>query len=257
MPNTNTNTTNTNPTHVCEVCNNELGESEIENPQHENFDVVCCDCHSRHFRYSDRREVHVHNDHWDQDIHEYDDDNDDEYDDDNDDEDRPAESEYIYAYSSGSFRRETPFFKPYETFTDKTLTLGVELEVQVRRSSRLSRSDLAFNITQHDLKNFSIIKNDSSIGYGFEIVSKPATFEYHKTAWDIFFTNTAQYLRSFRDTDCGLHIHVNRSAFSKAHVGRFFIFMRAVPPSPFLPRFLFLCVMSPLPHFLFLCLSTK
>jgi len=228
MPNTNTNTTNTNPTHYCDVCNEELGDSETENPQHENFDVVCCECHSRHFRYSDRREVWVHNDHWDQEIHEYDDDNDDEYDDDNDhDEDRPAESEYIYAYSSGSFRRETPFFKPYETFTDKTLTLGVELEVQVRRSSRLSRSDLAFNITQHDLKNFSIIKNDSSIGYGFEIVSKPATFEYHKTAWDIFFTNTAQYLRSFRDSDCGLHIHVNRSAFSKTHVGRFFIFINS------------------------------
>ena len=225
--NTNTNTTNTNPVISCDVCNQDVLTSDIEDSVHDSYTYVCYDCHNTHFRYSDRCEVHIHNDEWDCDAHEYEEDNyDDEYDN-NEDEDRPNESDYIYAYSSGSFRRETPLFKPYENFNNTSLILGVELEVQVKRSSHLSRDDLAFNITQHDLKNFSIIKNDSSIGYGFEIVSKPATFEYHKTAWDIFFTNTTKYLRSYRDSSTGLHIHVNQSAFSKTHVGRMFIFINS------------------------------
>jgi hypothetical protein len=220
MPNTNTNTTST--TIVCDGCTNDVPTSDIADAVHENYGYVCRDCHSDHFRYSDRREIYVHNDDWDYEVHEYE-----EEEEHNDDDDQPENSEYIYAYSSGSFKREIPLCKPYENFTKETLTLGVELEVQVKRSSHLSRHDLAFNITQHDLKDFAIIKNDSSIGYGFEIVSKPATFEYHKTAWDIFFTNTAQYLRSFKDTSTGLHVHVNQSAFSKSHVGRMFIFINS------------------------------
>ena len=227
MPNenNNNNTTNTNNRFTCDSCSDLCDEELLSSNECEDYSAICTDCLNEHFRYSDRRDVYVHNDNWDSEYHDYEqEDNEEDYDD-----DRPPESEYIYGYSSGSFRSTTPLFKPYESesFNNKTLTLGVEDEVQVRSSSRLSRGDLAYNITQHDLKNFAICKEDSSIGYGFEIVSKPATFEYHKTAWDIFFVNTAQYLRSYRDTSTGLHIHVNQSFFSKIGVGKILEFINS------------------------------
>ena len=197
MPNENNTTTNTNQTFDCENC--------IDND----------------FRFSDRRDSYILRSNWDEEIH--------EYEPEEDEEDYQEQSEYISAYTSGSFRNTTPLFKPYEreSFNNKTLTLGVEDEVQVRSSSRLSRDDLAYNISQNDLKNFAICKEDGSIGYGFEIVSKPATFEYHKTAWDIFFDNTAKYLRSYKDRKTGLHIHVNQGFFSKAGVGKILEFINS------------------------------
>jgi len=221
MPNTNTNTTTTSI--LCECCSRDFTSDEIQNAEHEDYETVCCSCHTRNFRYSDRIDTYVHNDNWDSSIHDYEEE--DNYED--DDDDRPESSEWIYGYSSGSFRREPPLFKPYENYTPNQLVLGIENEVQIRGSCHLSRGDLAYNITQCDLKNFAIIKEDSSIGYGFEIVSKPATFEYHKTAWDLFFTNTAKYLRSFRDSTTGLHIHINQTALSKGSVGRIWLFINA------------------------------
>ena len=226
MPNENNNNTTTDTNNfTCDCCSDTCHEDLLSSNECEDYSHVCTDCLNEHFRYSDRRDVYVHNDNWDRDIHDYEDeDNNEDY-----DEDRPPESEYISGYSSGSFRSTTPLFKPYESesFNNKTLILGVEDEVQVRSSSRLSRGDLAYNITQHDLKNFAICKEDSSIGYGFEIVSKPATFEYHKTAWDIFFENSAKYLRSYRDNTTGLHIHVNQSFFSKSAVGKILEFINS------------------------------
>ena len=224
MPNeNNTTTNNTNEIFVCENCNETCSLSARAGNDIENYEDVCEDCLSSDFRYSDRRDCYVLRDDWDDEIHEY------EPEDNFDDEERPEQSEHIFAYCSGSFRNTTPLFKPYESesFNNKTLILGVEDEVQVRSSSRLSRDDLAYNITQNDLKNFAICKEDGSIGYGFEIVSKPATFEYHKTAWDIFFDNTAKYLRSYKDRKTGLHIHVNQSFFSKVGVGKILEFINS------------------------------
>jgi len=228
MPNENTNTTNTSETFSCEICNN--GNFARDDMSSENaFDSysggdVCVNCRDNDFRYSDRTESYIHNDDWCSDDH-------DDY---NDDDDRPEPSEYINSYMSGSFRNTRPLFKPYENFDHRTLVLGIEDEVQVRGSSRLGRDDLAYNITQNDLKDFAICKEDSSIGYGFEIVSKPATFEYHKTAWDIFFQNSAKYLRSYKDATTGLHIHINRSFFQNtgtneknASVGRILEFINS------------------------------
>jgi hypothetical protein len=223
MPNENNTTTNTDQTFDCENCNETCSLSSRASNDIENYEDVCEDCISSDFRYSDRRDCYVLRSDWDDEIHEY------EPEDNYDDDESPESSEHIFAYCSGSFRNTTPLFKPYESesFNNKTLTLGVEDEVQVRSSSRLSRDDLAYNITQNDLKNFAICKEDSSIGYGFEIVSKPATFEYHKTAWDIFFENTAKYLRSYRDIKTGLHIHVNQSFFSMSGVGKILEFINS------------------------------
>jgi len=221
MPNE-TNTTNTNETYSCEIChqgNFARGDMSTENTFEDFSGInVCVNCRDNTFRYSDRTESFIHQDDWCDDDHE-------DYS--CEEEDRPEHSDYIDSYYSGSYRNHNALVKPYENFTNNTLILGIENEVQVRGSSRLGRDDLAYNITQHDLKNFAKCKEDSSIGYGFEIVSKPATFEYHKTAWDIFFQNSARYLRSYRDTNTGLHIHVNQSFFSRMAVGKILEFINS------------------------------
>jgi|TARA_Y100000296_G_scaffold58805_2_gene67791 hypothetical protein len=222
MPNE-TNTTNTNETYSCGICHQEnfaRGDMSIENTFEDFSGIsVCVNCRDNTFRYSDRTESFIHQDDWCDDDHE-------DYS--CEEEDRPEHSDYIDSYYSGSYRNHNALVKPYENFTKNTLILGIENEVQVRGSSRLGRDDLAYNITQHDLKNFAKCKEDSSIGYGFEIVSKPATFEYHKTAWDIFFQNSARYLRSYRDTSTGLHIHVNQSFFvSRMAVGKILEFINS------------------------------
>ena len=231
MPNENTtqaqiSTTDDESTlYTCDCCSNDgfrLSQMS-DNHTFEDFSGmnVCANCRENEFRYSDRTDSYIHNDDWCSDDH---DDFEENF---NEDDDRPPESEYINSYMSGSFRNTRPLFKPYEKFDSNPLILGIENEVQVRGSSRLGRDDLAYNITQHDLKDFAICKEDSSIGYGFEIVSKPATFEYHKTAWDIFFQNSARYLRSYRDTTTGLHIHINRSFLSRVAVGKILEFVNS------------------------------
>ena len=207
----------------CEIChqgNFARGDMSTSNTFEDFAGInVCVNCRDNTFRYSDNTESFIHQDDWCDDDHE------------NyscEEEDRPERSDYIDSYYSGSYRNNNALVKPYENFTNETLILGIENEVQVRGSSRLGRDDLAYNITQHDLKDFAKCKEDSSIGYGFEIVSKPATFEYHKTAWDIFFQNSAKYLRSYRDTSTGLHIHVNRTFFvSRMAVGQILEFINS------------------------------
>ena len=59
-------------------------------------------------------------------------------------------------------------------------------------------------------------KHDGSIEYGFEMVSHPMTLDYHRNEmpWKkIFEKAVSMNYRSHQTSTCGLHVHVNRSAF--------------------------------------------
>lgn len=100
------------------------------------------------------------------------------------------------------------------------LFMGVELEVE-RKSSTYITAQLARITQQKDLgRDFVILKSDSSINDGYEIVSAPATLAYHKQAWDKFFNNSAKHLSSFAGGRCGMHVHMSRDAFSPLHLGK-------------------------------------
>lgn len=117
---------------------------------------------------------------------------------------------------------------------DKTLYLGVELEVGRKFNAPQSIVSSVINDLNPDFENknysFAFIKADSSIPnhtYGFEIVSAPATLAFHSTAWERFFDNSANFLRSYTLGTCGMHVHVSREAFgnkqcsSKLHIAKF------------------------------------
>jgi len=131
---------------------------------------------------------------------------------------------------------------------DKTLYLGIELEVGRRYNSPHDLvsnviKDLNPNRIEKGTYEFAFIKSDSSIPievFGFEIVSAPATLAYHSTAWNRFFENSANYLRSYTIEKCGMHIHLSRDAFgadkcsSKLHQGKFVRFYNMASNKKFL-----------------------
>ena len=64
------------------------------------------------------------------------------------------------------------------------------------------------------------IKYDGSLDDGFEIVSHPATLNYHLNdfPWeDILHYAVQMGYRSHQTSTCGLHIHVNRLSLGETH----------------------------------------
>lgn len=101
-------------------------------------------------------------------------------------------------------------------YQDK-LYLGVELEIDeggecVEYAEKLL--DIANNNNDH-----IYIKHDGSIDDGFEIVSHPMTLSYHKNImpwYDILIKAVRMGYVSHNTDTCGLHVHVNRSAFGNS-----------------------------------------
>ena len=109
---------------------------------------------------------------------------------------------YIEDYSY----KPDPIFLGY---SDEQLYLGVELEVDNGTNT--------YNVTKELYDSFEdvYLKHDGSLGNeGFEIVSHPATLEYHMSqlGWnEILNICLANDYRSHDTTTCGLHIHLSRA----------------------------------------------
>lgn len=179
--------------HRCSHCESLITRSEI---WASDSDVVICENCSSRYRICEECGSILHED----DVYYYDGQNycQDCYDD--------IGSSYIEDYS----------YKPEPEFlgeSKENLYLGVELEVD--DGSNLKAT------TKRIYDDFSDVymKHDGSLSSsGFEIVSHPATLEYHTSelGWkeiaDICLEN--EY-RSHDTTTCGLHIHVNRDFLGK------------------------------------------
>lgn len=98
-----------------------------------------------------------------------------------------------------------------------SLCIGVELEINGAKNIKdlyLNGKDvekLFTTITDNDnIIKFVVLKKDASIGQmGFEMVSQPATIDYHiqNAPWKSFFKKCQ--LKGRRN--CGLHFHVDKS----------------------------------------------
>lgn len=93
---------------------------------------------------------------------------------------------------------------------------GVELEVDYGgKDNNYAKQlkEIANAIQEH-----IYIKSDSSLDDGFEIVSHPMTLDYHTNEMDwetLLQTAIRMGYHSHQTDTCGLHIHVNRSAFGE------------------------------------------
>ncbi len=96
---------------------------------------------------------------------------------------------------------------------ENELYLGVELEIdeggKIDDNAKLVKDKLGHENVY--------CKHDDSLQKGFEIVTHPCTYEYHKTLpyKELFSNLTELKYRSHDVSTCGMHIHFNRNYFGK------------------------------------------
>ena len=114
--------------------------------------------------------------------------------------------------------------------------LGVELEVERKEScDSAAASSLA-----HEVFAWCILKADGTLSNGFEIVSAPASFEWHKCGYEAGTPNAVSPWRkllssslirdnftSWNTGTCGVHVHVSRAALTPLQIGKIMVFMNA------------------------------
>lgn len=105
---------------------------------------------------------------------------------------------------------------------------GIELEVE--KVPGVPPDIAARTITTLGNK-FVMLKHDGSLSRhgknGFEIVTKPATMQYHKGGiWDAFYEHLADFFEEAPATT-GLHVHVGTSTVLPITIGRMLMFINA------------------------------
>ena len=93
---------------------------------------------------------------------------------------------------------------------------GVELEIDKGGEDDENASEILHIGNRSEERIYC--KHDGSLYEGFEIVSHPMTLEYHKNEinWAEIFEKAIDMDYKSHNTDsCGLHVHVNRSAFGE------------------------------------------
>lgn len=183
-------------TTVCDNCNEQIWRDDVEGDS----DITLCH-HCYEYDYCSCEDCGrlVHHD----DAYYYDD------------------SDYPYCHECYQKLEESAIksynYKPEPTFYGSgNLFYGIELEID-KGGECNNNADALLNIA-NSKENVLYAKHDSSIDDGFELVSEPATLDYHENnfRWPQVFERAINMgYRSHNTSTCGLHIHVNRSAFGK------------------------------------------
>lgn len=135
---------------------------------------------------------------------------------DNDDSCRNSRSsDYVHNY--GYKPNPVFYLGSGQTSTPTTLFMGMELEVEAKTGDY----DEGAKLVAEEWGSFVYLKEDSSLNFGFEIVTHPATLEYYseKVSWDTLNKLRSLGFRSWDTSTAGLHIHLSRSSFiSRSHL---------------------------------------
>lgn len=107
------------------------------------------------------------------------------------------------------------YYKPTPIFYGKgSQFMGVELEIDEAGKSNFNANQIQ-NIANIGTEHI-YCKHDGSLNSGFEIVTHPMTLQYHqeKMPWEGILRKAVQLnYKSHQSETCGLHIHINRTAF--------------------------------------------
>lgn len=112
--------------------------------------------------------------------------------------------------------------KRWRSRSASELYFGVELELSSPRTDLKPLAIKALNLVDE----FAIIKSDSSIVNGFEIVSVPAKPSKIAGLWEPFFKNVPKGLVGYRG-NCGMHVHVTRRALSSELIRKLSVFLNS------------------------------
>lgn len=118
------------------------------------------------------------------------------------------------------------FYKQGEALRQDALLMGFELEVDANTDDddydydeNVDCADEVENILP---SNFVRFEEDGSLSYGFEIITQPASFDYHMSLFNTGIysqmCNAITYhgLTSHDNGNCGFHIHINKKYFGKS-----------------------------------------
>jgi len=115
-------------------------------------------------------------------------------------------------------------YKPYAKFhgTPKGLEgyIGVELEVNTSREI-----EHAEEVVDQLGNDHVYLKEDGSIGEGFEVVTHPHTFAEQRKLWEKW--EAPAGMTSARSGKCGIHVHYSRKGLSDLHISRMVVFLNA------------------------------
>ena len=107
-------------------------------------------------------------------------------------------------------------YKPTPVFYGEGVRfLGVELEID-GAGEHSDNAKCLLNIANGNGLEHLYCKHDGSLHDGFELVTHPMTLDYHRQEmpWSAMLTAAAQMgYSSHKAATCGLHVHVNRTAF--------------------------------------------
>ena len=133
------------------------------------------------------------------------------------------EDDYPYCYDCYNKFNAHPIksynYKPEPIFYGSgPLFMGVELEIDKGGERSDNAEAILYEANKDDCTLYA--KHDGSIADGFELVSHPMSLEYHLNTmnWRGVFAEALELgYRSHQTCTCGLHIHVNRSAFGNTY----------------------------------------
>lgn len=134
-----------------------------------------------------------------------------------------CDRECCYSSSHGGIIQDYGY-TPYLVFRGEgTYHLGLELELNTAYCSSTNR--VAQAVVDH-LGDLVYLKEDSSIGEGFEVVTHPMTFDHARHIdWSVLDTLRETY-RVESSSDCGMHVHVSKTAFdTTSHTYRWMRFI--------------------------------
>lgn len=110
--------------------------------------------------------------------------------------DEESDNDFIHDYS----------YNPRPIFHGTGIHYGVELEVTCDRDSAEDTIDVLGG------DSHVYLKNDSSIGGGYEIVTHPHTLDSHRKLWAGF--NDYARRMGFKANSNGMHVHIDRAKLS-------------------------------------------
>lgn len=208
---------------VCAICNHVIHETENENwnyvfendTMNDSEVVVCSECCESVIRCARCRKLFV-----------------------NKNNSRRTEREYcnkcklerdICEHYDGSKVHDyglkpTPIFRGGIP-SENVLTMGIELEM-AEAEDEAKVNTFAESIDNYETygKSFFYGKDDCSLNdYGIEVVSHPATLEFHKSTdmWRKMLDEAKDAGLKSNDTDCcGIHIHVNKNYFNAEQINK-------------------------------------
>lgn len=113
------------------------------------------------------------------------------------------------------------------------LWLGWELEVYPAPGHTVASCVMDVRAT---FGTHCICKADSTIGGGFEIVSVPATLQWHRQHSVPFLRAMRGRIEGWKHDNAGLHVHVGRKELSPLQIGRMSAFLDHPSNTPFVTK---------------------